>query len=227
MHGDVSNLHKLYLPFHSEPEETHKEAASPRTSLPFFHMVTFCYHCLHLTHFLHASPYESIDNAVTSAIIASTVPWMSSKLTPLITLQNFPYMFVPFFTLVSLQLCLSQHKLMTLRFFSVFDASVSSSSRSALRAPRTCWRGWSTPLTFMASALLAPQKPPPWSRRFPATWHPPQSLRPQLAAHDSTPTSPWPDLALRSPEAARGTRCTPSTRPSVWLLPHRRLAASR
>lgn len=94
---------------------------------------------------------------------------------------------------------------------------------SALRAPRTCWKGWCTPsLTFMACAPLEPWRPPLLARRFSAWRHLPRSRRPPPAVHASTPA------LARSAESARGgTRCTPSTRPSAWLLPPRRWAAPR
>lgn len=100
----------------------------------------------------------------------------------------------------------------------------SSSSRSALRAQRMCWRGWSTPQTFLSFAPPGPQRLPLRSWMFLAAQPQPQSLRRLLAAHSSKLASQRPLHAPRSAEATRGTHCTRSIQPSVWLLLHPRLA---
>lgn len=92
-----------------------------------------------------------------------------------------------------------------------------SYSHSAPRAPRMRWREPSTPLICMSCAPLAHQRPPLWVWRLPAV-----KLQLLLAAHVRTAPSPWPAPAPPSAGAARGTRCTPSTQLSVWLLPPHR-----
>lgn len=104
----------------------------------------------------------------------------------------------------------------------------SSNLHSALRAPRACWRESSAPLIFTTCAFPGPQRPPRWARRVPARPCRLQNPRPRSVARGSPPFRLWWWWPLaRSPpsaEATRGTRCTPLTRPSAWLLPPRRWA---
>lgn len=99
-----------------------------------------------------------------------------------------------------------------------------SNFHSVLRAPRACWREWFTPLIFTNCASLGPQRPPRWAWRVPARPCFLQTLQPRSAAGNSPPFSLWRPLAPASAEATRGTRCTPLTQPSAWLLPLRRWA---
>lgn len=110
-----------------------------------------------------------------------------------------------------------------LHFFIVFPHPLLSSS-SALRAPRMSWRGWST-LDPRLCALRDPQRPPHWSRGFPAPRHCPLSLPLLLAARDRSAGGPRIPAARSSAEAARRNRCTPSIPLSAWLPPRRRWLA--
>lgn len=118
------------------------------------------------------------------------------------------------------------HRFTSPLHFPLLTSPFCLSPSSALGARRTCWRGWSTPQTFMACAPWGPRRPPPWSRRFP-----PASLQSRLscsppAARSSSSARPRLVFASRSANVARGTRCTPSTRPSAWRLRRRRSAAA-
>lgn len=105
------------------------------------------------------------------------------------------------------------------------DISTSLSPPSALGAQRMCWRRWSAPLTFTACALQGPQRPPPWSRRFPPALQQGPPRCPPVAC-GSTTARPRLFVVFSSANAAGGTRCTPSTQPSAWLLRRRRSAAA-
>lgn len=111
--------------------------------------------------------------------------------------------------------------------FKVFalDLLACLSSRSAHRAQRTHWRGCSTLLTFTACALQGPRRPALWSGRFPAPQRP-RLPRSPLAARGSSPARLPLTPAPLSAKATGETRYTRSIRPSAWLLPRRRLAAT-